>query len=247
MVDKDLQQNNIIQNRPKVGIGVLIVKDGRVLFGCRRGAHGAGTWSPSGGHLEFGETWEECARRETREEVGIEIQNIRLAGVVNNYQPDWGTHYITIFMRADYASGDPRVCEPEKCSGWEWFTWENLPTPLFAPVQSLLVQGYHPLGVRYDKLVRDRMAEIIESHGDIAITYTADMGEYKERLRAKLVEEVLEYFESGEVEELADILEVIHSLTALDGTPREQLQLIQTKKREERGGFDGRIILKETR
>ena len=150
-------------------------------------------------------------------------------------------------MRADYLIGEPRACEPEKCSGWDWYTWETVPVPRFTPVDLLFQQGYHPLSTPYDKLIRDRMADIIESHGDVAITYTADVIDYRKHLRAKLIEEVLEYLESGETEELADILEVIHSLTALDGTPREQLQLIQTKKREERGGFEGRTILKETR
>lgn len=247
MVDKESQQNNALTNRPKVGTGVFILKDGKVLMGLRKGAHGEGTWCPPGGHLEFGETWEECVRRETREEAGIEIQNVHFAGVVDNFNPDWGTHYITLFMRADYLSGELRVCEPEKCSGWEWVDWDHLPSPLFAPVETIRRQGYHPLTILYDKLVRDKIPELIESCDDVAITYTADMFEYKERLRAKLVEEVLEYLESGEIEELADILEVIHSLTALNGTPREQLQLIQTKKRDERGGFDNRTILKETR
>ena len=58
------------EHRPKVGIGVIIQKDGKLLMGQRRGAHGADTWCPPGGHLEFGETWESCARRETREEAG---------------------------------------------------------------------------------------------------------------------------------------------------------------------------------
>lgn len=233
--------------RPKVGTAVIIVKDGKVLFGKRQGSHGADTWCPPGGHLEFGESWEQCVRRETMEEAGIEIQNVRFAGVVDNYQPDWGTHYITIFMRADYASGEIVNCEPEKCSGWQWVSWESLPSPQFAPVETFLRQGYHPLAVRHDKLVRDNIIEIIQSHGGRADFYIAELQEYGERLRAKLAEEVLEYLESGETEELADILEVVHSLTALQGTHREQLQLIQTKKREERGGFEKRIVLKETR
>lgn len=150
-------------------------------------------------------------------------------------------------MKAEFLSGEPRVCEPEKCSGWDWFSWERLPSPLFAPVTSLVAQGYHPLARPHDKLVRDRICEIIESNGGIAVAYAADAAEYRTRLQAKLAEEVLEYLESGHAEELADILEVIHSLTALDGTPREQLQLIQAAKREERGGFEKRVVLKETR
>ncbi|PJE76396.1 hypothetical protein COV05_04795, partial [Candidatus Uhrbacteria bacterium CG10_big_fil_rev_8_21_14_0_10_48_16] len=88
---------------------------------------------------------------------------------------------------------------------------------------------------------------IIRSHGEIPLISTADPTEYKSRLHAKLVEEVEEYLESESSEELADILEVIHSLTALQGVPREQLQHLQNKKRDERGGFEKRIVLKETR
>jgi 8-oxo-dGTP diphosphatase len=55
------------ENRPKVGIGVFIFKDGKFLMGCRKGTHGAGTWSVPGGHLEFGESFEECAEREALE------------------------------------------------------------------------------------------------------------------------------------------------------------------------------------
>ncbi|MBI5793469.1 NUDIX domain-containing protein [Candidatus Uhrbacteria bacterium] len=233
--------------RPKVGTAVIIVKDGNVLMGRRKGAHGEGTWCPPGGHLEFGESWEECVRRETMEEAGIEIQNVRFVGAVNNHEPDWGTHYITLFMQAEYLRGEVRNCEPEKCSGWEWFSWEQLPSPLFAPVVNFLRQGYHPLARRHDKLVRDKIVEIIQAAGGVADSYTADDQEYKDRLQTKLCEEVLEYLESEEPEELADILEVVQSLTALTGTNREQLQLIQSKKREERGGFEKRIVLTETR
>ncbi len=62
--------------KPKVGIGVMILKDGKVLLGKRKGSHGAGQYAFPGGHLEYMESFEDCARRETREECGIEIQNI---------------------------------------------------------------------------------------------------------------------------------------------------------------------------
>lgn len=233
--------------RPKVGLGVLIIKDGKVLMGKRKGAHGSGTWCPPGGHLEFGETWEQCARRETMEEAGIEIDRIEFFGATNDHREKQGTHYITIMMKARYKSGEVRNCEPEKCEGWDWFDWESLPEPRFQPIDTIMRQGLHPLTRKHDKLVRDRICDIIEERGDIPISYCADPKEYKERLRAKLVEEALEYLDSHETEELADILEVIHSLTALEGTPREELQLIQLKKRESKGGFSQRTILRETR
>ncbi len=70
--------------RPLVGVGVLIVRDGLVLLGKRRHVHGEGDWSPPGGHLEFGETPEECAVREAHEETGLHVVNVRLAGVTNS-------------------------------------------------------------------------------------------------------------------------------------------------------------------
>ena len=132
--------------RPNVGIGVVLVKDGKVLFGKRKNSHGEGTWSFPGGHLEFGESWEDCAKRETFEETGLMIKNISLATVTNDIFEMEGKHYITLFLRADYDSGKLMVKDPGKCETWEWFEWdrEKLPQPLFVPIQNLLKQGYAP-------------------------------------------------------------------------------------------------------
>lgn len=132
------------QKRPGVGLGVIIKRGGKVLLGKRKGSHGAGTWSFPGGHLEFGETFETCAQREVREEVGITIQNIKLATVTNDIFEEDQRHFVTIFVTADYSSGDVKVMEQEKCEGWEWFNWDTLPKPLFIPVRNLLNQGYSP-------------------------------------------------------------------------------------------------------
>lgn len=128
--------------RPLVGIGVLVVRDGKILLGRRKNAHGAGDWSPPGGHLEFGETPEEAAAREVLEETGLHIENIRLAGVVNSVFHDEQKHYVTLFMVADCPEGSPELCEPEKCEAWEWFSWTHLPKPLFMPLKDLLEQGF---------------------------------------------------------------------------------------------------------
>jgi|GEM_PF-105847 len=133
--------------RPGVGIGVIVVRDGRILLGRRRNAHGAGSWSCPGGHLEFGESIEACARRETLEETGMEIAGIRHAAYTNDHFPEQGKQYITLFVTAEGAFGEPRNLEPEFCDGWEWFAWDDLPEPLFPPVRSLLDQGYRPPGL----------------------------------------------------------------------------------------------------
>jgi 8-oxo-dGTP diphosphatase len=130
--------------RPKVGIGVFVFRDGKFLLGKRKNAHGDGTWGLPGGHLEFGESWEECARREVREEVGVEITNVRSLTATNDVYEKEGKHYITLFMRSDYLSGNPRNLEPHKLERWEWVAWDNLPSPLFLPIETLLMKGFDP-------------------------------------------------------------------------------------------------------
>jgi 8-oxo-dGTP diphosphatase len=136
------------ENRPKVGLGVLIMKDGKVLLGKRKNSHGDGTWCFTGGHLEAGESWEDCARRETAEEAGIEIKNLRFGTATNDIFEKEGKHYVTIIMLADYVSGEITLCEPEKCERWEWFSWDALPMPLFMPQQNLLKQNFNPFYIK---------------------------------------------------------------------------------------------------
>lgn len=137
-----------IMERPKVGLGVIIFRDGKVLMGKRKGPHGKDTWCFPGGHLEYGESFEECAIRETMEEAGIRIKNIRFVTATNDIHKDEGKHYITIFMRADRDSGEAETMEPDKCRGWEWFSPDGLPEPLFLPVKNLTISGkfYHSRG-----------------------------------------------------------------------------------------------------
>ncbi len=99
------------------------------------------------------------------------------------------------------------------------------------------------MGIDYDKLVRDRIPEIIESAGKKAVTRMADDAEYLSYLRRKLSEEVDEYMASGDAEELADILEVISALGRQGGVPLSRLMEIADDKRQARGGFDGRVLL----
>jgi 8-oxo-dGTP diphosphatase len=129
------------KNRPKVGVGVIIIKDGKVLLGKRKGSHGEGAWALPGGHLEFFETLEDCAKRETKEETGIAIKNIQKFAYTNDIFPIEQKHYITCFVKAEYDSGDVRVMEPDKCEKWEWFERGNFPDPIFIPLQNLLKEN----------------------------------------------------------------------------------------------------------
>ncbi len=136
------------ENRPKVGLAAIIIKDEKVLLGKRKNAHGSGSWCFPGGHLEFGESWEDCARRETMEETGIDIKNIRFATATNDIFSTEEKHYITIVMLADYDFGEVKIMEPEKCEHWTWFAWDELPAPLFIPTQNLLKANYNPFRIK---------------------------------------------------------------------------------------------------
>jgi predicted house-cleaning noncanonical NTP pyrophosphatase (MazG superfamily) len=97
------------------------------------------------------------------------------------------------------------------------------------------------------KLVRDKIPEIIaKNEGAVPEFRVLGDAEYAEGLRDKLVEEVGEYLASGEVEELADILEVVYALAARDGLSPVDLERVRAEKRDARGGFDGRVKLLRT-
>ena len=125
---------------PKVGMGVMVLKNGKVLLGKRKNAHAAGEYCFPGGHLEHLETFADCARREVKEETGMDITNIRFLGVINvrKYAPQ---HFVGIGMVADWAGGEPQCCEPEKCGGWAWYSLDKLPSPLFQSTPAF-IEGY---------------------------------------------------------------------------------------------------------
>ncbi|KAI3297400.1 hypothetical protein DTO002I6_3152 [Penicillium roqueforti] len=113
---------------PKVGVGVFVLNAaGKFLIGKRKGSLGAGTWGLPGGHLDFGESFETCAIRETLEETGLKIQDVRFLTATNSILKAENKHYITIFMGAVCEDGaEPQVIEPDRCEGWEWISWDEL-------------------------------------------------------------------------------------------------------------------------
>ncbi|MFD0687443.1 nucleoside triphosphate pyrophosphohydrolase [Actinomadura fibrosa] len=105
------------------------------------------------------------------------------------------------------------------------------------------VHGAKGKGGVAEKLVRDRIPEIIERSGGEPVSRIADAGEYELLLRTKLYEEAGEYVSDGNPAELADVLEVVHALAALHGLTPDDLEELRSKKAIERGGFDGRVVL----
>ena len=127
---------------PKVGVGTIVMKDGKVLLGKRISNHGIGTYSVPGGHLEFFEEFEDGAARECFEETGIKVKNLRFEHATNNILENDGVHSITVFMKGEYAGGEATVTEPEKFVEVGWYDPHNLPEPLFLPLKLFLSQGH---------------------------------------------------------------------------------------------------------
>lgn len=137
-----------MEDQTKIGIGVMIFKDGKVLLGKRKNSHGEGSYAWPGGKLEYMESFADCAKRETLEEAGIEIDNIRFLRLMNlkTYAP---RHWVDIGLIADWKSGEPCVMEPDKCEGWDWYDLDNLPQPLFDTIETYL-QAYNGGQIYFD-------------------------------------------------------------------------------------------------
>lgn len=110
-------------------------------------------------------------------------------------------------------------------------------------MESHYADSHRPMTTEYDKLVRDRIPELIAADGETPTTHVANDEEYERRLVAKLREEAAEYAESGEREELADVLEVLVAILDHEGVSLEALDEVRREKRERRGGFGDRIVL----
>ncbi len=103
------------------------------------------------------------------------------------------------------------------------------------------------MGKKYNKLVRDKIPRIIKEAGKQALVRKAEQEEYQDLLRRKLLEEVDEFMESSNPEELADIIEVVAALGETSGLSFDELMEIADEKREERGAFRERIVLLEVK
>jgi 8-oxo-dGTP diphosphatase len=133
-----------MNQRPSVGVAILIVRNNRLLLVRRRNVHGTGTWSTPGGHLEYGETPEQCAAREAKEEIGLNVVNIRFQAITNDIFEAEGKHYITLWMEGEAPGGEPVICAEYEIAEMGWFDWAALPAPLFLPFSNFLKQNINP-------------------------------------------------------------------------------------------------------
>lgn len=127
-----------------VGIGMLIMKEGKILLGKRHDDpvkadsifHGEGTWTMVGGSLDYGETFEDGARREALEETGIKLKDIKIICI--NQQKNERAHFITVGLFCDDFEGEPKVMEPDEITEWRWFAIDQLPKKVYFPSAKLL-------------------------------------------------------------------------------------------------------------
>ena len=135
-------------NRPLVGVGVVFVRQGRVFLAQRQGSHGEATWGSAGGHLEFGETLEDCARREALEELAIDVGELRALCLSNIIA--YGRHYVDVEFLGDIGEQEPVPTAADGSFGaYGWFPLDEPPEPLFEPMRLAIAslrsgQWYYP-------------------------------------------------------------------------------------------------------
>jgi 8-oxo-dGTP diphosphatase len=125
---------SIPEKIPYVGVGCIVVRDGRLLLVRNQ----RGFWSTPGGHLDFGETPEGCAARETLEETGVSVSNVEFVAITNDVLADVGKHYLTVWMRGDANASEPVIGDPDEIAEIGWFAPSALPEPLHLYFQNLL-------------------------------------------------------------------------------------------------------------
>ncbi len=122
----------------------MILRNRKILLGKRNEdpdkadseLHGEGTWTMPGGKLEYGESFEEGARREVSEETGIKLNSTKVICINNDKNEH--AHFVTIGLFSDNFEGEAKVMEPDEITEWQWFTSQELPKNIFPPSLKLL-------------------------------------------------------------------------------------------------------------
>lgn len=113
---------------------MVFIRDGKVFLARRRGSHGEATWGSAGGHLEYGESLEDCARREAREELGVKVGELRALCLSNVLA--YNRHYVDVEFLGDIGDQEPVPDAADNSfEEYGWFPLRNPPEPLFEPMR----------------------------------------------------------------------------------------------------------------
>lgn len=120
---------------------IIIQKDNQILLGKRKNCIGEGSWALPGGHLELNEKLIEGAKRELKEELNIDSNDLKFIGITDDIGEDW--HYIHVVFALESFSGEYYLNEPDKCFEWRFFDCDQLPDPFFPPHLKIIEAFLH--------------------------------------------------------------------------------------------------------
>ena len=127
-----------------VGCGIILIKNDKILLGRRTEdtskatseLKGEGTWTLPGGKMHFKETIEDVVKREVKEETNLDVKSFDVISVSNDIVPD--KHFVTIGVICNDFDGEVQTMEPEEITKWNWFSFNELPNPIFPPSEKLI-------------------------------------------------------------------------------------------------------------
>lgn len=124
-----------------IGVCTILIdiKKKSLLLGKRKNSYKAGYYGLPGGRIKLGEPTATAAIREVKEETGIKIEQIQFVGTIREYQQE--KDFIHFAFLSTSFSGEPALCEPDKCEGWQWFPITKLPQQIL-PGHRLAIESY---------------------------------------------------------------------------------------------------------
>jgi len=147
-----VEQNEFLVRNSQVvrtGVATVVTRQKNniweVLLGKRCGTFRPGVFALPGGKPDFGESPEDTAKRETFEECGLELGALTQVGWINNYFPNDNQHWCTICYLCKYFTGKPSVKELDKFKNWDWYSFNDLPSPLWKGLDVILKRSHNIL------------------------------------------------------------------------------------------------------